>query len=81
MKAPVSRRSQSRPFGPYLLIMRQSFVRRMGAARAFLLAMLGAATFLASACAASSTSAAGTDARNEIFYLIFVRSFRDSNGG
>jgi glycosidase len=63
-----------------LLMMRQSFVRRMAAARAVLLAILGAAAVLGSAYAASPTPPAGSGASDEIFYLIFVRSFSDSNG-
>jgi glycosidase len=54
----------------------RGLARSMAAARAVMMAVLGAAMILGPAPAASAAPPAG----DEIFYLIFVRSFRDSNG-
>jgi glycosidase len=49
-------------------------------ARSLLLAAAGALVALASGCGTVSPPPGDRAAKDEIFYLIFVRSFRDSNG-
>jgi len=61
-------------------MMRGRVARPAAAARGALLAALGAALLAGSALAAAPAPPPGAKTGGEIFYLIFTRSFRDSNG-
>lgn len=61
-------------------MIRMQFSWTAGAARGALLAVLGVAAVLGSALAEGPAPTPRPGASDEIFYLIFVRSFRDSNG-
>jgi len=80
MNPPAAHRSPPVSAFVFLAGMRRLFGRPVSAGRRVTLAVLAAGAFAASACAAPPSAPPLAKAGDEIFYLIFVRSFRDSNG-